>query len=256
MVQKMTSRFHLFALLGMMLVFTAMSAAPSLAQAELYVIESSAAAIKVGSRFAPSDSISIPAGSHIRAVLPSGKTQTIKGPYNGSVADLTKGQAVNAGVMAWVRNILQTGGATEATAGATRSIGREAPKYQVGFSWEIVPVGVNGDICIRKGGRLQLGRARPVHPERVIIIDAAGGAQGEAKWEAGSEVAAWPENLAPKANGTYYLLVQDRPRRQITLRVLDKLPADDDVLAELQARNCKFQFEVWLSQNLEAKKGS
>ena len=30
--------------------------------------------------------------------------------------------------MAWLQNILKTGGATEATPGATRSIGREAPK--------------------------------------------------------------------------------------------------------------------------------
>ena len=86
------------------------------------------AAIRVGSALDMGDTITIPAGSHIRAVLPSGKTQTIKGPYTGTVADLAKGQPINEGVMAWIKNILQTGGASESTPGATRSIAREAPK--------------------------------------------------------------------------------------------------------------------------------
>ena len=62
------------------------------AAAQIYVMESTVAAIRVGSALDLSAAISIPAGSHIRAVLPSGKTQTIKGPYEGTVADLAKGR--------------------------------------------------------------------------------------------------------------------------------------------------------------------
>ena len=82
----------------------------------------------------PIATLTVPAGTHIRAVLPSGKTQTIKGPYNGTVADLAKGQPLNEGVMAWIKNFLRTGGATEATPGATRSIGRQPPESRASAS--------------------------------------------------------------------------------------------------------------------------
>ena len=54
--------------------------------------------------------------------MPSGKTQTIKGPYSGPAGDLAKGQKPNEGVIAWIKNLLQTGGSTESTPGATRSM--------------------------------------------------------------------------------------------------------------------------------------
>src|SRR6202011_214767 len=98
------------------------------ARADLYVLESTTTTIRPGSHLAANDPISIPAGSFIRAVLPSGKTQTIKGPFSGSAADLDKGQALNEGVLAWLRSILETGGPKEFTPGAPRSIRREPPR--------------------------------------------------------------------------------------------------------------------------------
>src|SRR5262249_28065435 len=96
------------------------------AAGQIYVMESSVAGIRVGSALELGAALTIPAGGHIRAVLPSGKTQTIKGPYTGTVADLAKGQPINEGVTAWIKNVLRTGGASEATPGATRRIPRPA----------------------------------------------------------------------------------------------------------------------------------
>ena len=113
-------------MLGLVVVMVA--AGPPPAWADLHVIESTAAAIKARSQLADGDTLTIPAGAYIRVVLPSGKTQTIKGPYKGTVAELARGQPRNEGVLAWLREFLNTGGATEATPGATRSIGRESAK--------------------------------------------------------------------------------------------------------------------------------
>jgi len=77
------------ATLGAVLLGLTGGLAPALAQ--VYIIESTAPGIKVGAQLAMTDSVSIPAGASVRAVLPSGKTQTVKGPYSGSVADLAKG---------------------------------------------------------------------------------------------------------------------------------------------------------------------
>jgi len=111
----------LLALASLAAALVALAGSSQSARAQVYVIESSVPDIKVGAQFAMADSLSIPAGGAIRAVLPSGKTQTVKGPYHGPIADLAKGQEVNDGVVGWLKNIMLTGGATEATPGATRS---------------------------------------------------------------------------------------------------------------------------------------
>jgi hypothetical protein len=244
---KMTSRLRTAAALPALLV--GLWTAPSPASADLYVLESTVPAIKSGVRLGDGETVSIPGGAHIRAMLPSGKTQTIRGPYSGSVGDLAKGQVPNEGVLGWVRNILQTGGATEATPGAVRSIGRAPPKPRGGFSWSAIPATMDATVCVVKGASLELVRAPSARSERVAVIDAARGERGEANWSENSE----PANLPPRADAVYDLIVQGRPRKQLTLRMLDALPADADVLTELHRLGCKHQFEAWVRERLAAK---
>jgi hypothetical protein len=87
-------------------------------------------------------------------------------------------------------------------------------------------------------------------PERVSVIDTASSQRGEAQWEAGGDSAAWPDNLAPRPDGTYLIVAGDRPARRITLRVLAKLPADNDLLTELHELGCKQQFEAWVREGV------
>jgi hypothetical protein len=251
MVREMTMLRSLRGLVCAGVLAAAAVATP--ASADLYVVESSVPAVTVGSRLADSDTLTIPSGSFVRAVLPSGKTQTIRGPYSGTVADIAKGQAQNEGVMAWIRNILQTGGSNEATPGATRSIGRESAKPRVGFSWSAVPV-ADGTVCVEKEAKLQLVRAPSTRPDRLAIIDTASATRGEAQWEAGSDAAAWPASVMPRSGATYFLLQQDRPQREIKLQVLDRLPAEADVLTELHRLGCKAQFEAWVREKMAAGK--
>ena len=221
------------------------------AAAQIYVMESTVAAIRVGSALDLRSAISIPAGSYIRAVLPSGKTQTIRGPYEGTVADLAKGQPVNEGVLGWIKDLLRTGGATQTTAGATRSIGRPAAKPRAAFSWSAIPV-ANGTVCVEKGARLTLIRLASPNAERATVIDAANGDQAELQWEPGSDTAAWPATLTPRNDGTYDVLLVGRPRHQITLRVHDRLPTEDNLLIELNRFGCSAQFEAWVRGKLAA----
>jgi hypothetical protein len=222
------------------------------AAAQIYVMESTVAAIRVGSALDLSAAISIPAGSHIRAVLPSGKTQTIKGPYEGTVADLAKGQPVNEGVLASLKNLLRTGGATQNTAGATRSITRPADRpSRAAFSWSAIPA-ANGTVCVEKGAKLALIRPASPNAERATMIDPAGN-QAELQWEPGSDSAAWPTTLTLRNDGTTYeVLSAGREPRRITLRVLDRLPSEDNLLIELNRLGCSSQFEAWVRGKLAA----
>jgi hypothetical protein len=248
MVLQMTRHSSFSLALGFIAVCIAMFVGPTSARADIYVIESTASGVSVGVRLAMDDTVAIPAGAYIRAVLPSGKTQTIRGPYNGKVADLAKGVAQNEGVMAWVRNMMKTGGSTETTTGATRSV--SAPARPRGFSLVEVPSTVDGDICLLKGGKVLLTRLSATRVDRVSVVDLASGERAEVVWEAGSQTAAWPAALALRPDGAYQLFLQDRPKRQITARVLDKQPSDDDVLTELHRLGCKHQFDAWLRERM------
>src|SRR5262249_43940236 len=208
------------------------------AAAQIYVMESTVPAIRVGSALELSAAISIPAGSHIRAVLPSGKTQTIKGPYEGSVADLAKGQPVNEGVLASLKTLLRTGGATQNTTGATRSITRPAEKPpRVAFSWSAIPV-ANGTVCVEKGAKLALIRPPPPTATRATMSHPPQKPQPELQGDPGSDPAAWPAPPPPRNDGPYDVLPAGRAPRHITLRVLDRLPSDDNLLIELNRLGC------------------
>lgn len=247
----MTNKLQLsFASLFTALVLIAF-AAPAGAQTEILVAESTAPGIAAGARLGMDASVEIPGGGHIRVVLPSGKTQTIRGPFSGKVADLAKGAAPNAGLWAMVTDMLKTGGSTEKTMGATRSVSRPTGKPR-GFSWVELPTAAEGNICLQKGASVLLTRVSTTRRDRVTLIDMSGGQRGEAVWEQGSQTATWPSEVTLRAGGTYQMMVQDMPMRQVTVRIVDKLPEDDDVLTALYEQGCQQQMATWLRERKQA----
>jgi hypothetical protein len=216
------------------------------AQGLIYVLESTATAIRVGTAYGMTDRIDIPAGASVRMVMPSGKTQTIKGPYAGPVSDLAKGDKPNDGVMAWIRNLLQTGGSNERTPGVTRSIRAAPPPAR--FSWTAIPVDIDSTICVQKGARLELRRRSLQGLEQITIADEAGTQRGVAEFATGRDSAPWPEAIPVRADTRYVLGHNSGTSRRVMLRVLDSLPAEADILPELAARNCKYQFDAWVRE--------
>lgn len=247
----MTHIHRLCCIVGALLVAAVAGIGQAAAQ-EIYVLESSAPGIRAGKVFAPGDRVMIPEGASIRAVLPSGKTQLIRGPYQGKASDLATGHRPNPGVIAWLKSLLATGGATENTPGATRSARPQIAA--AGFSWTVVPASVDSTFCVEKGAVLKLDRGPLLKATRVTVVDVAVAKQGEATWASGSKTAAWPPAVALRADASYALLIPDQPRRTVTLRVLDRLPGDDDVLTELEARGCQFQFEALVREKTGAGK--
>ncbi len=246
---------HLFRALRNLTLATALVAAIGVlaAHAQVYVLESTADTVKPGTAFKAGDRVAFPAGTSIRAVMPSGKTQTIKGPFSGPASDLAKGHQANEGVIAWLQNLLQTGGSTERTPGVTRSMrAADAPAL---FSWTLVPSTVDSTICVEKGAKLQLRRSASQRAERIIVLNQASSERGEVEFAAGSDKVSWPANVPLRADVTYALLGADsQPRKQVVLRVLDRLPSDEDVLAELATRGCRYQFDAWVKEKVAAGK--
>jgi hypothetical protein len=245
----MTLRYSAFFLLT---VF-ALLVAGGTAQAQVYVLESTAANVRAGIEIAMSDRISIPAGATIRVVMPSGKTQTISGPFSGTAAELAKGQPANDGVIAWIKSLVQTGGSTEKTPGVTRSA--RAPGLPASFSWTAIPTTVDSTVCVPKGAKLELVRGASPAADRVTVVDLTTATRADAEFAAGKLTAAWPGTIALQDDRAYVLLAPDnRPRRQVTLRVIDRLPGEDDILIELADRGCRYQFDAWVKEKLAGGK--
>jgi hypothetical protein len=220
------------------------------AAADIYVMESSVPGMRAGARLADNETLTLPAGGHIRAVLPSGKTQTIRGPFSGKVADLTKGMQSNESLMDPVRKILETGGSRETSTGGTRSVAAKGQRPR-GFSLVEIPAWVNGKVCVLKGGNVVLARQSAAGAERAMLVDGKTFERAQVTWEAGSATAAWPASLKLQPDATYQVLVQDREGRDVTLRILDTAPDEDDMLIELHNAGCTHQLETWLRERMK-----
>lgn len=228
-------------------------AGPTGARADMYVIESTVPNMLVGARLAETETLTIPAGAYVRVVLPSGKTQNIRGPYSGKVSDLTKGVESNENLMELVRKLLQTGGSKETVAGASRSAGIAAGAPR-GFSLMAIPTWVDGKVCVLSGAKIVLARQSTENAERAVLVNAKSFERAQVEWEAGSATAAWPVNLALRADATYQVLVQDREGRDVTVHFMDKAPDEDDILIVLHKHGCTHQLGAWARDRMLAGK--
>jgi hypothetical protein len=234
-----------------LLATVAASGTASAQESRIYVIESNVSSIQAGKEYALAEPMTIPAGGSIRAVMPSGKTQTIKGPHSGPLSELAKGQKVNDRVFSWIKSFLDTGGAQEKTTGAARSAA--PPPAPMVFSWNAVPITYDGAVCVVKGRPLELVRTNTQGDGRAIIVDIEKAAKGDARWASGSRSTTWPSDVAIRPDGTFTLLVPDQPARQVTLSVLEQAPSAEDTLSTLAARGCKYQFDTWMKEQAKGK---
>lgn len=230
-------------------------AAPAVAHAELVVLSSSTALVKSGAVLPDSASLEVPAGARVRVMLPSGRTQEIKGPAKSKVADISKGEARNEGLWNDVVNVIsRQKKADESVVGAVRSVappsgtrGVAAPtSAKSGFSWRIVPLDPGGDVCVEKGVALELLRTKPGKPLSVVIVNRQDQRRGEATFAVGSATAKWPVSAGTDV-GMYAVSFPDGPPRTIRLRPIAPLPAADETLRVLHGQRCLAQIEAWLA---------
>lgn len=240
--------------------------APSVVQAEVIVIGSSAAALKPGMVLDDARKIELPAGARVRVMTPSGRTQEIKGPASVQVASLGKGEARNESLWNDVKRLVAAQKtASESSVGAVRSV---APKTSSGgvrgsapggagaapaFSWRRVSIDYDGDVCIEKGASLELLRGAPGRPLTVVVVDLQERKRVPAEFGVGAATTAWPQGMASGV-GRYSVVLPDGAKREIRLRPIDPLPQADDTIRLLHSQRCLGQVEAWLRGQLTASR--
>jgi hypothetical protein len=94
------------------------------ARADVIIQDPGATGLRIGTVLKDSDKLVVATGTSVVVVLPSGNTKTVKGPYDGTVADITKNVALNqAAWNDWLKRLKQTESPTGGV-GATRGVGR------------------------------------------------------------------------------------------------------------------------------------
>ena len=208
------------------------------ARADALVLDSSVSALARGSELKDGTRIEVPSGGSVTLLLPTGRTQTIKGPYAGAVRDVAKGEPLDKKLWRKVTE-LATGEGSDKPVGATRSVRPNVSKSvrPLQFAWNTIPLTAEDVLCLERDAPLELVRTNAMITQRAVIVDPKGGR---------AEII-WPANLAKVDGGGYDLLLPDLPIRRFTLRLVDKKRTGaTETVQTLYEGGCFEQLKLWL----------
>lgn len=248
--------------------------AGSPAHADVIVVSSNASSIKAGSVLGNDKTLDVPSGARVRIMMPSGRTQELKGPAKVKVAELGRGEAINESLWNDVKRLVSNQKqATESTIGAVRSMAPKSATDKSGddqgagspralknvpepvpapsFSWRRVPIDAGGDVCVEKGAALELLRGAPGRPLAISIVNMQSKKRAAAEFAVGSATAAWPADIGSEV-GLYAVVMPDGVKRDIRLRPIAPLPEADETLRVLHGQRCLLQVEAWLRGQMTA----
>lgn len=215
--------------------------------ADVLIVSSDVATLKPGQHVGAADRIEIPAGSKVRVLLPTGKTQLITGPASGAVKDIAKGGPIIEGVWAKAKDLIATGGADASRPGATR--GAMVSVGPVAFAWNVVPANAGGNVCVEQGAQLKLARAAGDKAAEATLFDTSANAKSPIAWPAQTLLADWPPAVSPRSDAVYQVITASARPVLFTLRVVDKSNTDEDsTLAALLEKGCHAQARAWLAR--------
>lgn len=246
--------WQLHAARGLGIAVAVSAFAADAARADLIVIGSDAPAIKSGAVLADTATLEVPSGASVTVMLPSGRTERLKGPLKRAVAELAKGEKSDPGLWDSVQRYVQKQGKpSEGHVGAVRSLAPKPAKVPLPFSWRQVPVDADGDVCIEKGAPIEVARSGGGKSARLTVVDMQAQKRAETTFAEGASSAPWPKEIEPKV-GTYSLVVEGAPMRELRLRLVSPLPGPDETLRVLHGQRCQRQIEAWLRAVMTAAK--
>ena len=226
--------------------FMASIAVPTLANAQVIVVQSTASKYQTGSKIDASVKVDVPEGKTIVVVLPSGVTRTINGPFNAPASRLAKsGGKFNVALFKAVENYIKTGGSTTSNIGTLRSALPRTSKEEIPFSWNTVHIGRSGNICLDKSSLVTLARSHSSSSSAIFtIVDLETTQKAQVVFSAGINGQPWPAELQLKS-GSYGILTKGRQMDVVRLRLIES-PEVENTLQMLHGQRCMQQLKAYL----------
>lgn len=244
--------------LQVLLRITALIAGLSLfaggAAANVTVIASDVPEIKPKTELSDDTRISIGRGQSVTLLLPSAKTKTVLGPFNGEVRKLYSNPGFISRIYRLIVDRWRTGNVDDSQGTALRFL---PPLYEGGWK----PIRLRDSIgeataiyCYEAGTFPQIVRTAERKSNRLVITDAVSGTErASVDWPEGSNTISWPSAM-PLADGGRYTLSNSDVVNSI---VLKKVPSGsfsgDNVVNVLGEADCTPQLAVWLKETSGVK---
>lgn len=254
-------------------------AAAGPATADVLILGTEGTNAKRGTVLTDTDTITLPAGAHLKVLTPAGRAVTLTGQGSWRVSQLSAGETRNEVLWRDIIALLPrdeaetaetapsarpvqprsfamrqptepSGDAGKRPSGARNGRGAGEPARtrapQPAFSWRSVPLEAEGDICVEKGAPLTLARAGTSAPVTVTVVDVDARIRAAATFKAGSATAPWPADIAPHIGVFAVVAPPETTARQFRLRLIAPLPAADETLRFLHSQRCRMQLQAWL----------
>lgn len=195
------------------------STLPIAVRADVVVMSSDEPSIKPRQVLKDAERISVGAGRTVR-VMDTSATYEIKGPRDGTVAEVVKPEPLDQSLWQKVLDFIGTGG-RDTRPGATRS----ATAVPVEVRIDNVPVGAGKavTVCLARDARptlVQTGGA----PLEVVLASATGGTPVKLTLQELGERSPWPAALALTDGGKYKVIVGSGTAGDLVVRLV--APAD------------------------------
>ena len=240
---------RIIAILGalMLLPLTSLTAG-----AEIIILSSNAPSLKSGQVLADNAALNIPAGKSAQLILPSGKTKTLKGPFNGTVASLSKGKTSDTSLFKKLMSVVKKNGRDDSGYAAVRRVGRPAIGGLKKFSWTAIPADITGTFCVAEGEQLELLRPRNISVKTLTMRNPDTKKKATVTWNTGQKSTLWPDHLLPKSDSRFAFKLAEANERSIQFKLVAReAQSNEDVLRTLHKRGCQKQLEAWLKERLK-----
>ncbi len=221
------------------------------AYADIIILSSGAPGLKSGQILKDNSRLKIPAGKSVQLILPSGATKTLKGPFDGNLSKISKGEKSDAGLFKRLVDVVKNNRKDDSGFAAVRRVGRPSAMRPPEFSWTSIPAETTGTFCFAEGEQLILLRPRNLTQNKMTLRHTASDKSVTVSWGEGQKTALWPDRLHPTDKSSYGFLLTDRTERTVNFRMVERaMLGGDDILRTLHRRGCQKQLVTWLRQRL------
>lgn len=219
--------------------------------ADLVVIESSAAGVKVGSMVAAGAILSVPDKAKVVLASESGQIVTVSGPFQGP-PPVKEGASGGGRIAAALSSLVRENQKDSSSVGAVRAAGVDWRTETAATAADALAIDVveGGEACVYNAEGVELIRNPSSPAAAVTILSLESGESVSLDWPKGALRQPWPKKLPVADGGTY--VIEEGGQSGAVMTTVHLLPASGasseiERVAQLAESGCSNQAKALLT---------
>ncbi len=204
-----------------------------------------------GTEIADGAALRVPEGKTLSLIDARGKGMTIRGPYDGKLANGAAGAPADPSVLASLHLILVN--RIDNAAGAVRAAGEKPTPPDA----RLIELSDSATFCVAPGEKPELWRPAPRPHATLTLTRLSNGARGDVDWPASQATASWPDAV-PIVDGESYqaLLPGALVRPRLTIKLVPFGEPSIAAAQQLSQAGCRTQAVTMLEAIAAAAGGA